>query len=58
MKVGNVKLFGTDKLGFDVGGLVLFLALMLPNFLWFAIPAPNDVLRAESATPVIDAIAS
>lgn len=23
---------------------------MLPNFIWFAVPAPNDVLRAESIT--------
>ena len=32
--------------------------VMLPNFIWFAVPAPNDVLRTESATPIIDAIAS
>ena len=43
---------------FDVWGLLLFLLVMLPNFIWFAVPAPNDVLRAESVTPVVDAIAS
>ena len=46
------------RFGFDVWGLILFLLVMLPNFIWFAVPAPNDVLRAESVTPVVDAIAS
>ena len=46
------------RFGFDVWGLLLFLLVMLPNFIWFAVPAPNDVLRAESVTPVVDAIAS
>ena len=46
------------RFGFDVWGLILFLLVMLPNFIWFVIPAPNDVLRAESATPVVDMIAS
>ena len=45
------------KLGFDPWGLALFLAIMLPNFLWFAFPAPNDVLRSESVTPLVDTIA-
>jgi len=43
---------------FDLWGLLLFLLVMLPNFIWFAVPAPNDVLRAESVTPVVDVIAS
>ena len=46
------------RFGFDVWGLILFLLVMLPNFIWFVFPAPNDVLRAESATPVVDMIAS
>ena len=46
------------RFGFDFSGLVLFLLVMLPNFIWFAVPAPNDVLRSESATPIIDIIAS
>ena len=45
------------RFGFDFSGLILFLLVMLPNFIWFAVPAQNDVLRAESATPIIDAIA-
>ena len=46
------------RFGFDFWGLILFLIVMLPNFIWFAVPAPNDVLRAESVTPVVDMIAS
>ena len=46
------------RFGFDFWGLLLFLLVMLPNFIWCAVPAPNDVLRAESVTPVVDAIAS
>jgi hypothetical protein len=53
-----MKLFHKYKFGFDVSGLILFLLVMLPSFIWFAVPAPNDVLRTESATPIIDAIAS
>ena len=45
------------RLGFDPWGLGLFLLIMLPNFVWFVRPAPNDILRAESVTPLIDAIA-
>lgn len=44
------------RLGFDPWGLGLFLLIMLPNFIWFAFPAPNDILRAESATPTIDTV--
>ena len=32
--------------------------VMFPNFIWFAVPAPNDVLRVESLTPMLDTIAS
>ena len=46
------------RFGFDVWGLFLFLLVMLPSFIWFAVPTPNDVLRVESTTPIIDAIAS
>ena len=43
---------------FSIWGVVLFLAIMLPNLIWFAIPAPNDVLRMESQTEVVDTAAS
>ncbi len=46
------------KFGFDISGLVLFLIVMFPDFIWFAVPAPNDVLRSNSVTPIIDAIGS
>lgn len=46
------------KFTFDIWGLAIFLIIMIPNFIWFAVPAPNDILRAESKTAVIDAIAS
>jgi len=46
------------KMGFDIWGLVVFLIIMIPNFIWSAVPAPNDILRTESVTKVIDAIGS
>lgn len=39
-------------------GLVLFLIVMIPNFIWFAVPAPNDILRNESVTALVDTIGS
>ena len=44
--------------GFDVWGLGLFLLMMVPTIVWSMVPAPDDVLRTESVTPVVDAIAS
>lgn len=26
------------KMGFDIWGLIVFLIIMIPNFIWFAIP--------------------
>lgn len=46
------------KLSFDIWGLLLFLIIMIPNFIWFSIPAPNDILRAKSITETVDTIAS
>ena len=46
------------RFGFDFWGLLLFLLVMLPNFIWFAFPAPDDMLRTESVTPVVDIIGS
>ena len=53
-----MKLLQQYRFGFDFWGLLLFLLVMLPNFIWFAVPAPNDVLRTESVTPVVDVMAS
>jgi hypothetical protein len=47
---------GKYKFGFDVAGLILFLLVMVPTFIWIVVPAPNDILRAESVTPIVDAI--
>lgn len=46
------------KMGLDPWGLLLTLLVMLPNFIWFAVPAPHDVLRSASGTPAIDTAAS
>ncbi|MBQ6627147.1 MAG: hypothetical protein IIX27_07655 [Ruminococcus sp.] len=46
------------RFGFDFGGLILFALMMIPTILWSFIQAPNDVLRAESVTPITDIIAS
>lgn len=54
----NLKALKKYKLGFDVWGLLLFLIIMLPNFIWFAFPAPNDILRTASVTETLDIIAS
>lgn len=43
---------------FSLPGLLAFLLVMLPNLFWFAVPAANDVLRADSVTPGLDAAAS
>lgn len=45
-------------MGFDIWALVLFVVIMIPNIIWFAIPAPNDILRTESITEIPDTIAS
>ena len=49
-------MFRQYRMGFDFWALILFLLIMLPTWLWLAIPAPNDVLRSESLTPVLDGI--
>ena len=46
------------KLGFDIWGVLLFLIIMAPNFIWFAVPAPNDILRVDSITKTLDTVSS
>ncbi|MCM1234030.1 MAG: hypothetical protein NC489_28330 [Ruminococcus flavefaciens] len=46
------------RLDFDLWGLLLFLLIMIPNFIWAAVPAPNDILRTDSITEMLDAAAS
>lgn len=46
------------KFGFDIWGLVLFAVIMIPNAVWFFVPAPNDVLRSQSVTEELDIVSS
>ncbi len=46
------------RFGFEPWAVILFFAIMAPNFYWFAHPTTNDVLRRESVTPCLDLIAS
>ncbi len=46
------------RISFDISGLVIFLIVMIPNFIWFAVPAPNDILRNESVTANVDIFGS
>ena len=52
------KQINNINLKFNIFGLLLFVIVMLPNIFWFIFPPPNDVLRKESLTPIIDTIAS
>ena len=59
--VKNMKIVETlkkYKLCFEIWGLLLFLLVMIPNFIWFAVPASNDILRADSVTEPLDIAAS
>ncbi len=46
------------KLGFDIWALLLFALVMVPNIVWFAVPAPIDILRVDSVTEALDTAAS
>lgn len=52
------RLLQKYRMSFEPWGLALFAAVMLPNLLWMIFPVPNDVLRANSLTPVVDRIGS
>lgn len=56
--IGGKVLPKKYRFGFDISGLLIFLTVMLPNFIWLAVPAPNDILRSESITSVVDTIGS
>lgn len=49
---------GKYKFSFDIWSLLLFLVVMLPTFIWLALPPPNDILRRESITKSLDMVAS
>ena len=42
------------RIGIEWWGLILFLVVMIPNIIWFKVPAPNDIMRQESRTPRVD----
>ena len=44
------------EIGFDFWGFILFLAIMIPNFVWYFVPVENDILDIPTMTPVIDRI--
>lgn len=44
------------RMGFDIFALLLFLLIMLPTWLWAVFPAPVDILRTPSRTPVWDGV--
>ena len=46
------------KMGFFPYGLLLFGLIMIPNLIWAAVPAPQDVLRRASLTPQLDCAAA
>ncbi len=54
----SIDIISMKKVRFNVYGLLLFLIIMIPNIIWFIVPAKNDILRTESITPLIDNIAS
>ena len=53
-----MNMFKQYQFGVDVWGLIVFLVVMIPTFIWYAVPAPVDVLRTESSTPIVDAVGS
>ena len=41
---------GKYRLGFSIWALLLFLAVMIPNFIWFAVPATSSgQIRLQAA---------
>lgn len=54
----TAQMFKKYRFSFDPWSLLLFLIIMIPNFIWFAHPAPNDILRTDSVTQMLDTVAS
>lgn len=46
------------KFGFDIWALGLFVLIMIPNIVWFCVPASDDVLRGESVNAALDTAAT
>lgn len=46
------------RLHLDIWGLGLFVMIMMPNFIWAWIPAPEDIFRRGTVTPNLDLLSS
>lgn len=46
------------RIGFDIWSMILFVLIMIPNIIWTVKPAPDDILRGESATGTVDVMGS
>lgn len=46
------------RFGFDYYALILFVAMIAPTIFWSFVKAPDDVLRTQSVTTVLDTIAT
>lgn len=46
------------QMGFNLSAFLLCVIIMIPNFIWAVVPAPQDILRADSVTGTIDLITS
>lgn len=44
------------KFGIDTWAIWLFAVIMLPNIIWALSDLPNDILKSETLTPVLDNI--
>ncbi|MDE6201493.1 MAG: hypothetical protein K2M47_06430 [Clostridiales bacterium] len=49
---------GEHRFGFNISAAVLFLIIMLPNIIWFFVPAPHDILSNASKTEILDIFAT
>ncbi|RCW76916.1 hypothetical protein [Saliterribacillus persicus] len=54
----NWELFKGYTFSFNRMALLIFFIIMIPNFYWFIVSAPNDILKSDSVTPIIDTIAT
>lgn len=44
-------------LKFNLDALILTIILIIPTIIWSIFPTSNDILRAESITPIVDLLA-
>ena len=44
LKIVGIVMLKKYRIGFDIFVLLLFLLIMIPNFIWFTVLVPNDIL--------------